>query len=114
VAGFGYAGRSPGVLAVLGVCVGVLAYAESPLLQAVFSNLTGDGAARAAFGAFFAISYGVGSLWVAVIGWVISTAGFPGAFATMAASFAAAAIIAVTVRDRPSITPRRPAADDRG
>lgn len=55
VAAFGYAGRSLGVLAVLGVCVGVLAYAESPLLQAVFSDLAGDGA---------------------VIGWIISAAGF--------------------------------------
>jgi len=63
VAAFGFAGRSLWVLAVLGVCVGVLAYAESPLLQAVFADLTGDGAARTAFGAFFAISHGIGSLW---------------------------------------------------
>ena len=112
VAAFGYGGRSPWVLAVLGVCVGVLAYAESPLLQAVFSDLTGDGAARTAFGAFFAISYGVGSLWVAVIGWIISTAGFPAAFAAMAASFAAAAaIIAFAVRGEPSSPPRSVAED---
>jgi MFS family permease len=111
VAGFGYAGRSLGALTVIGICVGVLAYAESPLLQAVFSDLIGDDVARAAFGAFFAISYGVGSLWVAVIGWVISAAGFPAAFATMAASFAAAAIIiAVAVQDRPP--PCQPAPDD--
>ena len=71
------------------------------------------GAARAAFGAFFAISYEVGSLWVAVIGRIISAAGFPATFATMGASFAAAAIvIAVTVRDRPSSPPRGPAPDD--
>jgi MFS family permease len=98
VAAFGYAGRSLALLAVLGICVGVLAYAESPLLQAVFSDLTGDGAARAAFGAFFAISYGVGALWVAVIGWVISAAGFPAAFAVMAASFAVAAVIIAIAR----------------
>ncbi|MGH3282093.1 MAG: MFS transporter, partial [Trebonia sp.] len=103
VAAFGFAGSSLWALAVLGVCVGVLAYAESPLLQAVFSDLTGDGAARAAFGAFFAISYGVGSVWVAVIGWVITAAGFPVAFAVMAASFAAAAVvIAFGVRGEPS------------
>jgi predicted MFS family arabinose efflux permease len=48
VAAFGYAGRSLGVLAALGVCIGVLAYAGSPLLQAAFSGLAGDGA-RAAF-----------------------------------------------------------------
>ncbi len=100
VAAFGFAGRSLALLAVLGVGVGVLAYAESPLLQAVFSDLTGDGAARAAFGAFFAISYGVGSLWVAVIGWVISAAGFPAAFAVMAGSFAAAAVIIAVARSR--------------
>lgn len=98
--GFGYVGRNLGLLAVVGVLVGVLAYAESPLLQAVFSDLAGDGAVRAAFGMFFAISYGVGSLWTAVIGWVISAAGFPAAFAVMAGSFAAAAvIIAVAARD---------------
>lgn len=93
IAAFGYAGRSVAVLAVLGICVGVLAYAESPLLQAVFSDLTGNGEARAAFGAFFAISYGVGAIWIAIIGWVITAAGFPVAFAVMAGSFAAAAII---------------------
>lgn len=99
VAAFGYAGRSVGLLAVLGICVGVLAYAESPLLQAVFSDLTGDGEARSAFGAFFAISYGVGAIWVAVIGWIITAAGFPVAFAVMAGSFAVAAvIIAVALR----------------
>lgn len=100
LAGFGYVGRDLGLLAGVGVLVGVLAYAESPLLQAVFSDLAGDGAARGAFGVFFAISYGVGSLWTAVIGAVISAAGFPAAFAVMAASFAAAAvIIVVAARD---------------
>lgn len=112
VAAFGFAGRSLWVLALLGVCVGVLAYAESPLLQAVFADLTGDGAARTAFGAFFAISYGVGSLWVAVIGWIIAAAGFPAAFAAMAASFAAAAvIIGLVVRDEPS-SPAESVAED--
>ncbi len=91
--GFGYAGSGLGWLVVLGICVGVLAYTESPLLQAVFSGLTDDGAARSAFGAFFAIAYGVGALWTAVIGWVIDAAGFPAAFATMAGSFVAAAAV---------------------
>ena len=97
---FGYAGRSVGVLAVLGVCVGVLAYTESPLLQAVFSDLTRHGSARSAFAAFFAISFGIGSLWTAAIGWIITAAGFPVAFAVMAGSFvAAAAVILAFVRD---------------
>lgn len=113
VAAFGFAGRSLWVLAVLGIGVGVLAYAESPLLQAVFSELTGDGTGRAAFGVFFAISYGVGSAWVAIIGWIISAAGFPAAFTAMAASFAVAAvIIALAMRGEP--TPPGSVAEDPG
>ena len=90
---FGYAGHNTALLAGLGVAVGLLAYTESPLLQAVFSDLTDRGTARAAFGAFFAIAYGVGSLWTAVVGWVIDTAGFPVAFAVMAGSFVVAAMV---------------------
>lgn len=98
--GFGVAGPALAALVVLGIAVGVLCYAESPLLQSVFSDLTREGVARSTFGAFFAIAYGVGALWTALIGWVISTAGFPAAFATMAASFvAAAAVIALGVRE---------------
>jgi hypothetical protein len=49
---------------------------------------------------FFAISFGVGSLWTAVIGWIITAAGFGVAFAVMAASFvAAAAVVLALVRD---------------
>jgi MFS family permease len=101
VAAFGYVGRGVLALTVAGAAVGVLAYSESPLLQAIFSDLTEDGAAQAAFGAFFALAYGVGSLWTAVIGWVVTVAGFPAAFATMAGSFAVAAVLVVVlVRDR--------------
>jgi MFS family permease len=87
---FGYAGHNLALLAGFGVTVGLLAYTESPLLQAIFSEMTDQGAARAAFGAFFAIAYGVGSLWTAAIGWVIDAAGFPAAFALMAGSFVVA------------------------
>jgi MFS family permease len=100
---FGYVGSNVAMLAVLGVCVGVLAYTESPLLQAVFSDLTRDGSARSAFGAFFAVSFGIGSLWTAVIGWIVTAAGFPVAFAVMAGSFlAAAAVVQALVRERVS------------
>ncbi len=97
---FGYVGSDVAMLAVLGVCVGVLAYTESPLLQAVFSDLTRSGSARSAFGAFFAVSFGIGSLWTAVIGWIVTAAGFPVAFAVMAGSFlVAAAVVQALVRD---------------
>ena len=92
---FGFTGRRLAVLFPIAIVVGVLAYAESPLLQAVFSDLVGPGAARSAFGAFFAIAYGVGALWSAVLGWIITAAGFPAAFCTMAASFVVAGICIV-------------------
>jgi MFS family permease len=100
---FGFAGRGLDVLIPVAIPVGLLAYAESPLLQAVFSDLVGPGVARSAFGIFFAIAYGVGALWTAVLGWIITVAGFPVAFCTMAASFVAAgAIIAICLPPVPA------------
>lgn len=92
---FAWVGANLAALAILGICVGFLAYTESPLLQAVYSDLTAEGSSRSAFGAFFAIAYGIGSLWIALLGWVITAGGFPAAFSVMGASFlAAAAVIA--------------------
>jgi MFS family permease len=93
IAAFGFSASSLGALIPLGLAVGLLAYTESPLIQALFSDLTADGNARSAFGAFFAIAYGVGSLWTALLGWIIDAAGFPAAFATMAGSFVLAGVI---------------------
>ncbi len=93
IAAFGYSSGSMFVLVPLGLALGLLAYTESPLIQALFSDLTSKGDARSAFGVFFAIAYGVGSLWTALLGWIIDTAGFPAAFATMAGSFVIAGLI---------------------
>jgi MFS family permease len=101
LAGFAFTGRDLAGLLLTGVAVGVLAYAESPLLQAVFADAVGHRQGRAAFGAFFAIAYGVGALWLAVLGWVIDAFGFTTAFVVMAASFiAAAGLVALSGRPR--------------
>lgn len=93
---FGFAGGSLVALAVSGFLVGTLAYAESPLLQSLFSDAVEGADARGAFGVYFAIAYGVGSFWLAVIGYIIDHAGFEWAFVTMAASFVlAAAVVAL-------------------
>lgn len=56
--------------------------------------------------------HSVGSAWIAVIGRIIATAGFPVAFAAMASSFAAAAvIIAVALRGEP-LSPAMSVAED--
>lgn len=90
---FGSLGAHVAALIAVGIAVGALAYAESPLLQSVFAEVTQDGNSRSVFGAYFAISYGVGSLWLGVLGWVIDRAGFGAAFAVMAGSFVVAAAL---------------------
>ncbi len=106
---FGYAGHAGlGWLLLSGVAMGVFAYAESPLIQAVFSDLTGGADSRAAFGVFFAVAYGIGAIWVAVVGRIITAHGFGPAFATMGASFLVAGAIVALVRTGPDAAPAGP------
>jgi MFS family permease len=90
---FGATGASIPALLVLGVLVGAFAYAESPLLQALFADAVEGAPRQAAFGVYFAIAYGAGSLWVIVLGWAIDHLGFSAAFWIMAASFLASAAV---------------------
>jgi MFS family permease len=94
---FGFSGPSLAALVVSGLLVGMLAYAESPLLQSLFSDALEGADARGAFGLYFAISYGVGSLWLVIMGAIIDRAGFTWAFVAMAASFVVAAGIVAGV-----------------
>jgi MFS family permease len=98
---FGMAGASIPALLALGVLVGAFAYAESPLLQALYADAIRDAPRQAAFGIYFAVSYGAGSLWVIALGWAIDHLGFTAAFWTMAGSFAAAAAVLLLLADRP-------------
>ena len=97
---FGMTGASIPALLVLGALVGAFAYAESPLLQALYADAVRDAPRQAAFGVYFAVSYGTGSLWIIVLGWTIDHLGFSAAFWTMAASFLAAAAV-LLLADRP-------------
>jgi len=90
-------------LLVVGVLRGVFAYSESPLLQAVFSEGTEGAPVQAAFGLYFAISYGVGALWLPLLGYIIDRAGFRVAFFTMAASFVASALIVLATMPAPKM-----------
>lgn len=98
LAGFVLVGAQLPAVIAFALLVGVFAYAESPLLQSLFSDAARGANPRAAFGAFFAIAYGVGALWLTGIGAIIDAAGFRVAFFTMAISFIAAAAIIAAVR----------------
>lgn len=100
LAGFVLIGSVLVALTIMALLVGVFAYAESPLLQSLFADAAEGAEQRSAFGCYFAIAYGVGSLWLTVLGAIISAAGFRAAFFTMAASFVAAALTVVGVRPR--------------
>jgi MFS family permease len=97
--GYVLVGSSVWALAGVGLLVGAFAYAESPLLQALFADSVHGADHRAAFGAFFAISYGIGALWQVVMGWLVSAYGFHTAFVVMAASFVAAGLMVLAARD---------------
>jgi MFS family permease len=93
LAGFVLVGAGAVVLALVGLVVGVFTYSEQPLRQALFSDAMQGVPARAAFGAYFAISQSVGSLWITVLGFVVTYVGFRAAFFAMAASFVAAGLV---------------------
>lgn len=99
LAGFVFAGANAVVLGAVGVGLGIFAYSEQPIRQALFSDAMHGVSARQAFGAYFAISQSVGSLWLVVLGFLITDVSFKAAFVTMAASFVlAGSIIAVFSR----------------
>ena len=93
LAAFGMTGPNVVLLLVFGLLVGVFAYAESPLLQALWADATRGAPQQAAFGAYFAISYGAGSAWIAILGWTIDHLGFTASFWIMGASFIVATAV---------------------
>ena len=77
--------------------LGLAAYAESPLLQAYLADHVPDEQKDAAFGWYFTLAFGVGSVWGAVLGALIDRTGFAVTFFVMAASYVAAAGILLWV-----------------
>ena len=70
--------------------LGFAVYAESPLLQAYLADSASPAMRDSAFGLYFALAFGVGSVWSAILGWTIDYFGFGAAFWTMALSYLAA------------------------
>ncbi len=69
------------------VLMGFAVYAESPLLQAYLADSASPAMRDTAFGLYFALAFGVGSVWSAILGWLIDHFGFGAAFWTMALSY---------------------------
>ncbi|TAM92317.1 MAG: MFS transporter [Jatrophihabitans sp.] len=105
LAGYVSVGSSTWALAGVGLLVGVFAYAESPLLQSLFADATQGANSRSVFGVFFAIAYGVGAIWTAVVGWLVTAHGFRTAFVVMAVSFVVAGLLILVAREHPAAAP---------
>src|SRR5947208_11002415 len=75
--------------------MGFAVYAESPLLQAYLADSAQPQMRDTAFGLYFALAFGVGSIWSGILGWEIDRFGFGVAFWTMAGSYAVAGLLLV-------------------
>lgn len=81
------------------VLLGFAVYAESPLLQAYLADTASPQMRDTAFGLYFALAFGVGSIWSGILGWMIDHFGFGAAFVTMAASYVCAALLLLLIRE---------------
>ena len=84
------------------VLMGLFSFAESPQLQALLADIARPSIRDASFALYFTLAFGVGSLWVAVYGAIISAAGeptgLPIVFGLMAATFVLAALGTLPIR----------------
>ena len=87
------------------VLMGFAVYAESPLLQAYLADSASPAMRDTAFGLYFAVAFGVGSIWSAILGWEIDHFGFGAAFWTMSLSYLAAGALLLLIRQEEPTLP---------
>ena len=75
------------------ILMGFAVYAESPLLQAYLADSASPAMRDNAFGLYFALAFGVGSVWSGILGWMIDHFGFSVAFFTMAGTYVVAGLL---------------------
>jgi MFS family permease len=105
--GFLLAGDDIPMLWVAILFLGIFNFVESPQLQALLGDLAPPQLRDASFSAYFTFAFGIGSLWIALYGWVIAAfgedKGLPICFLLMAGAFLAAAVtvIPIQLKDKP-------------
>jgi MFS transporter, FSR family, fosmidomycin resistance protein len=84
------------------VLMGLFSFAESPQLQALLADIAPPSMRDASYALYFTMAFGVGSLWTALYGVIIDTAGevsgLPIVFGVMAATFVLAAAFTIPIR----------------
>jgi MFS family permease len=79
---------------------GTAVFSESPVLQAYLADRATGPMRDVAFAVYFTFAFGIGAFWAFLIGFVVNAFGYPIAFGVMAASYVAAALLLVAVRER--------------
>ncbi len=92
-------GATVWLLALVLLAMGIVVYAESPLLQTFLADSAHGLDRDLAFGLYFTIVFGVGAFWASVLGWVIDSFGFTTGFHVMALSYVAAALVLLPARE---------------
>jgi len=80
--------------------LGLIVYGESPLLQTFVADEAPPGERDALFSLYFAMAFGVGSLWAIGVGAALEHLGYATVFVIMVASYMAAAGCVVFTRER--------------
>lgn len=96
------AGANLWLLAPLLLPFGTAVFSESPVLQAYLADRAHGPQRDVAFSVYFTFAFGIGAFWAFVIGSVVAAWGFPIAFGIMAASYLAAAVLLIAIRERPA------------
>ena len=78
---------------------GTAVFSESPVLQAYLADRATGPMRDVAFAVYFTFAFGIGAFWAFIIGNVAASFGYPVAFSVMAASYVAAALLLVAIRD---------------
>jgi len=88
------------------VLLSCFSFVESPQLQALLADVTPSALRDAAYSTYFALAFGVGSLWVLLYGAIVETAGqgigLPLVFWVMAAASIVAALSVLPIRIHPA------------
>jgi len=80
--------------------MGLIVYAESPLLQVALANEAPRAERDAIFSLYFAVAFGVGALWNTAIGALLDSAGYAAVFGAMIASYLVTAGCIWAMRER--------------
>jgi MFS family permease len=101
ITAFTIAGANLLVLVPLLLPFGTAVFSESPVLQAYLADRATGPMRDVAFAVYFTFAFGIGAFWAFIIGQVAANLGFPVAFGVMAASYLAAALLLVAIREEP-------------